>query len=84
MLYLATLAAAGSVLCSRLLIAQIPRVRRGRGAVGAVILVMLTALCWWTMLKTPPLVVLGAALNIVWYAYEVIMLVSERTSRDNP
>ncbi|MEM9996711.1 MAG: hypothetical protein AAF809_03335 [Bacteroidota bacterium] len=85
MLYLAALAAIASVLFSRLVLHWVGRLRdpdrRLQSAAWIAIWGSLTALCWWTMLQTPPLVAFGAALNAVWYVFEVIMRTSEHVTR---
>ncbi|MEM8556778.1 MAG: hypothetical protein AAGG50_02940 [Bacteroidota bacterium] len=85
MLYLAALAAIASVLFSRLVLHWVGRLRdpdrRLQSAAWIAVWGSLTALCWWTMFQAPPLAVFGAALHLVWYAFEATMLVHEHLTR---
>ncbi|MEM6783832.1 MAG: hypothetical protein AAF624_08875 [Bacteroidota bacterium] len=86
MFYLAALAAFGSVLCSRLLIAQLARMRR-KGAVGpravrALLWGVLTGVCWWALVAASPFfLVVGIVLNVAWYGFEGAMVLHERSNR---
>ncbi|MEO0743612.1 MAG: hypothetical protein AAF089_18675 [Bacteroidota bacterium] len=87
MLYLAALAAFGSVVCSRLLIAQVARRRRegsiARHRARALIWAALTGLCWWVLVVGPPFfLVVGIVLNVVWYGFEGAMVLSARSDSD--
>lgn len=87
MFYLAALAAFGSVVCSRLLLAQLVRIRRaerGRAAiVWALIWSTLTGLCWWALVAAPPFfLVVGIVLNVVWYGFDGAMALGARADGD--